>query len=290
MKKTIVFLILTSILSTAKVFGQTDTIPKDFCISSEEYQLYQLINDYRKAFALPPIALSKSLSYVAIAHVRDLSANYKPDSNCNMHSWSAKGRWKPICFPTDQSKKNNVWLKAKEIIGYPSEARELTYWSNVENTPQQILSFWRKNKASSEMILNLGKWESSPWKAVGVGIQDGYAVLWFGKEIDIEVTTAVCGSTIKVINDASPEYQAAPIQKPDTKALTYYITVASFNNHKDAANAVKSYKEMGYPKAVLIEKDDKIRLAIDHFLSKEEAETALVKYAKKFKGAWILAL
>lgn len=274
----------------AKIQAQTDTIPNDFCISNEEYQLFQLINDYRKSNALQPFVLSKSLSYVAIAHVRDLAANFNPDSICNMHSWSNKGRWTPICYPSEQSKKNNVRLKAKEIIGYPSEAYEITYWSNVENSPKQILKFWRENKVSSNMLVNLEKWKDAAWKACGVGIEAGYAVVWLGKSVDSEVETKVCGTSTKVLNNASPEYKAAQIQEKPTNAPLHYITIGSYNNRKDALNAVKSYKEMGYPKTILIEKENKIRVAIDYFTDKNAADEALIKYEQKFKGAWVLSI
>lgn len=292
MRKIIFFLFLGLglFMFNTKASAQTDTIPDDFCISSEEYQLYQLINDYRKAFALPEVVLSRSLSYVAIAHVRDLAANFNPDTTCNMHSWSDKGRWKPICFPSEQSRKNNVHLKAKEIIGYPKEAYEITYWSNVENSPQQILSFWRENKASTNMLLNREKWEGVSWKAMGIGIEDGYAVVWFGEGIDFEVSTPVCGTSIQVLNDASPEYKAKNVHKASPRDPVYYITIGSYNNRKDGVNAVKSYKEMGYPRTILIEMENKFRVAIDYFTDKKEADKALKKYAQKFKGAWVLAI
>jgi len=284
------YLALGLLLFNTRTIAQTDTIPDDFCISAEEYQLYQLINDYRKAFALPEIILSKSLSYVAITHVRDLAANFNPDTICNMHSWSDKGRWTPICFPSGQSKKNNIRLKAKEIIGYPTIAYEITYWSNVENSPRQILSFWRKNKVSSNMLLNQKKWGNISWKAIGVGIEDGYAVVWLGKAVDIEMETKVCGSSVKILNDASPDYKASHAKLSGNKTPIFYITVGSYNNRKDAVSAVNSYKQMGYPKAVLVERDNKIRLAIDYFTDKKEADVALKKYAKKFKGSWVLAV
>lgn len=288
MRKIILFFLMTFMLSNMEVKAQTDTIPEDFCISPEEYQLHQLINDYRKAFALPAIVLSKSLSYVAITHARDLAANFDPDSVCNMHSWSDKGRWKSICYPSEQSRKNNIRLKAKEIIGYPGDAYELTYWSNAEIAPRQILSFWRENKVAGNMLLNQDKWLGKTWKAMGIGIEGGYAVLWLGQEVDYEVSTKVCGSSTQVLNNALPETIVPSVKQASKNAPVYYITIGSYNARKDGATAVKSYKEMGYPKAILVEVDNKFRVAIDYFTLKEEADKALKKYEQKFKGAWIL--
>lgn len=292
MRKTILYLFLGLGLfgSNNKTFAQTDTIPGNFCISSQEYQLYQLINDYRKAHSLAPLALSKSLSYVAKTHTHDLAMNYKSGTTCNMHSWSDKGRWTPICFPSEQSKKNNVWLKAKEIVGYPSEAREITYWSNTENEASQIVEFWSENKASADLLLNQNEWVSVSWKAMGIGMEDGYAVLLLGKAIDTELSTPVCGKETKVLNINSPEYVASHAKESANQSPVYFITIASFSEMEDAANAVKSYKEMGYPKAVYIEADNKIRVAIDYFTDKKEADQALKKYAQKFKGAWVLTI
>jgi len=289
MKKLIFILFLSLIFDNSSI-AQTDKVPADFCISQEEYQLYLLISDYRLALSLPPISLSKSLSYVAKTHVKDLAANYNPKSSCNMHSWSNKGKWIPICFPAEQSKKNNVRMKAKEIIGYPAEAYELTYWSNIANNPNHVFDFWLEKIPSANMLFNRNEWESTSWKAIGIGMKNGYAVVWLGKTVDYEVSTSVCGTNTKVLNEASPEYKATNSPLANSKNPAYYITIASFAERRDAVNAVRSYKEMGYPKTVLIEVDNKIRVAIDYFTDKKEADQALKKYAPKFKGAWVLTI
>lgn len=286
----VVFFFLFSIVISTSTSAQKSKIPSDFCISQDEYELFQLINDYRLAYGLPKIPLSKSLSFVAKTHVKDLSVYYNPKSNCNMHSWSKNGTWVPICFPEEQSKKNNVWLKAKEIVGYSSEAYEVTYWSNVANQPNNIFGFWSEQKPSSDMLFNKGQWANSSWNAIGIGIKNGYAVAFFGKAIDAELNTVICSSNQKIINELSPEFIVAHSSTSNIETPVHYITIASFNTRKDADNAVKSYKEMGYPKTVLIEADNKIRVAIDYFTDKKEADQALKKYAIKFKGAWVLTI
>jgi len=72
-------------------FGQRDTVIfriDDVCLSATEYQLYRQINEYRKERGLDSVPLSKSLSYVAQVHVRDLAENHPHSKRCNMHSWS----------------------------------------------------------------------------------------------------------------------------------------------------------------------------------------------------------
>ena len=39
-------------------------------------------------------------------------------------------------------------------------------------------------KPPFEVILNQGIWKNLNWNAIGVGILNGYAVIWFGEEFD----------------------------------------------------------------------------------------------------------
>lgn len=34
------------------------------------------------------------------------------------------------------------------------------------------------------MILNRGMWRDATWQALGIGIYQGYAVMWVGREVD----------------------------------------------------------------------------------------------------------
>jgi hypothetical protein len=56
----------------------SNNIPADFCISSQEFHMLKLINDFRFKNRLPAVRLSKSLSYVAYNHTRDIY-NHHPD-------------------------------------------------------------------------------------------------------------------------------------------------------------------------------------------------------------------
>jgi hypothetical protein len=58
--------------------------------SADERRLYNEIMDYRKSKNLPSIPLSKSLTYVAQMHSRDLAQNNPDQGKCNLHSWSKK--------------------------------------------------------------------------------------------------------------------------------------------------------------------------------------------------------
>jgi uncharacterized protein YkwD len=46
------------------------------------------------------------------------------------------------------------------------------------------LESWKGSPGHNAVILNEGIWSDSNWKAIGVGIYKGYAVIWFGEEPD----------------------------------------------------------------------------------------------------------
>ena len=284
-----------SVFLSAQLWAQTDSkIPQDFCISQQEYKLYSLVNTYRAKLALEAIPLSKSLSYVAKIHAADLSKNYSSDDDCNMHSWSDKGTWKAFCFPADQNRRNDIKDKAKKIANYPGKAWELTYWENADADVGFVLEFWNSIPYTSSMIVNTGKWADKEWKSMGVGIQDGYVLLWLGEKVDLEVSTQICETGEKISNYSIPNELVVPLSEiSDTqinKNNMFYIIIGSFNQVSDAKSAVTSYHQMGYPKAVLVENQGRTRIAIDSYKTKEDAEKGLEKYKSKFQGAWILGI
>ncbi len=111
----LIFLLFALAGNTQPLQKQVNSIPVNFRTSQDEMRLYNMINDYRKKYDLPPIPLSASLCYVASAHVRDLFFHHPDQDPCNFHSWSDKGPWKAFCYPRDENKKNSVWDIPKEI-------------------------------------------------------------------------------------------------------------------------------------------------------------------------------
>jgi len=275
---------------SSQLWAQTESkIPQDFCISQQEYKLYSLVNTYRSKLALDPIPLSKSLCFVARTHAKDLAAYYPIGDDCNMHSWSNQGNWESFCFPADQSRKNDIKDKAKEISNYPGKAWEITYWENSEIDVALILEFWNSISYTSSMIGNTGKWAAKEWKSMGVGIQDGYVLLWLGEEVDVEPSTSICETGEVISNNSVAVVATKEADSPKKEAgdEQYYIIIGSFSQASDAESAVASYHQMGYPNAKIIETQGRIRVVIDSFHSQEEAEEALKEYKKKFQGAWI---
>jgi hypothetical protein len=196
------FFSLTMLIMT-EVFSQSSSgqpavkqgkpVPASFCIKEREIQVYELVNQYRKSHNLPPIPLSKSLCHVAALHLRDL-VKYHPDEGpCNFHSWSDKGNWKPICYPRDESKKNSVWDKPRELTTYPGKGYEIIYWENSPLVIDTILKVWKTEDYFNDYLLNTGKWLGHNWEAIGIAISENYASAWFGEEPDPEGIPSVCG-------------------------------------------------------------------------------------------------
>jgi uncharacterized protein YkwD len=175
-------------------FGQSDTSSfriGDVCLSSTEYQIFSQINAYRKERGLDSVDLSKSLTYVAQLHVRDLADNHPHSKRCNMHSWSDKGNWTSCCYTKDKKKAECMWNKPKELTGYVSAGFEIAFWTNMPlRSPEKFaalaLSEWKKSPAHHQVIANLPPWDRFRWMAMGVGYYKGYAVVWFGELDDFE--------------------------------------------------------------------------------------------------------
>jgi len=293
--KVIYTFLFFSLFLSSQLLAQTETkIPQDFCISQQEYKLYSLVNAYRAKLALDAIPLSKSLSYVAKVHAADLSKNFTTNDDCNMHSWSDKGQWKAFCFPADQNRRSDVKDKAREIANYPGKAWEITYWENEKIDVAFVLEFWNSIPYTASMIGNTGKWANKTWQSMGIGIQDGYVLLWLGEKVDLEVSTQICETGEKISNFSIPNELVVPVSEvsiaQSNQDNMYYIVIGSFNQVSDAKTAVRSYHQMGYPNAVLVETQGRTRIAIDSYKTNEEAEKGLEKYKSKFQGAWILTI
>jgi len=158
-------------------------------LSAAEVELARLINDYRSSRHLPGIRLSASLSLVARVHVYDLDVNYKPGSRCNLHSWSSDGNWSSCCYTSDHSRASCMWEKPRELSNYKGDGYEIAFYSSYEyDSPAGLaadaLKGWKTSRGHNDLIVNLGKWSTAEWKAMGVGIYRGFVVVWFGEETD----------------------------------------------------------------------------------------------------------
>lgn len=150
-------------------------------LQPEEVKLFNLVNEYRAENGLPPIRASKALTLVANRRVLDLAENIGRVT----HDWS------------DASYSGNpdvMWNAPQRLdTGYPGRGYEnVTGYLGFDTpnmTAEKALDNWKNSNAGHrEVILNQpgpnGDWSQRPWNALGVGIYKGYAVLWFGEEVD----------------------------------------------------------------------------------------------------------
>jgi hypothetical protein len=292
------------------VFGQKQTaipsshkkIPANFCISPVEAELYNMINEYRKSHNLAPIPFSKSLSFVAKSHARDLFFNRPDQGKCNVHSWSDKGAWKPFCYPLDEKKNNSVWDKPKEITPYNSKGYEIVYWENNTVNIDSILPFWKSIEYFNSFLVSNGKWEGKSWLAIGVGIYENYASVWFGEIADPEGEPWICGmEPQKKPVIIKPETDSTKLTlKPVVKQLktvirdtiqispgTYYIIVSSQQPREKSRQFSTQLISKGYKDAKVLIKENKVRVSIMEFREKQAADSALREIKKLYKDAWI---
>lgn len=166
----------------------TSVISYSQILNDEERKLYSIIMEYRQEMGLSNIPLSMSLTYVAQAHVKDL-VNNKPDvGNCNAHSWSSNGKWTACCYTSDHSKAEFMWSKPRELTSYRGNGYEIACGSNgccsdFVMTADFALQGWKKSPGHNAVIINEGIWDDQ-WNAIGIGLYKGFAVVWFGKELD----------------------------------------------------------------------------------------------------------
>ncbi len=154
-------------------------------LTDEERKLYDIIMDYRKQRGLPTIPVSPSLTIVAQTHVKDLVENAPNNGKCNMHSWSAKGKWTPVCYTSDHANAKGMWSKPRELTSYKGEGYEISHWTSGQANAGQALRGWQGSSGHNEVMVNEGIWKNMNWQAIGIGIYRGFAVAWFGVAPDV---------------------------------------------------------------------------------------------------------
>jgi uncharacterized protein YkwD len=80
-----------------------------------------------------------------------------------------------------------MWFKPKELseyscIGYEIVARYLnTNDLSIKMKPTEALNTWKKSPGHNNVIINKKGWKNKEWKAIGIGLFRGVAVVWFGE-------------------------------------------------------------------------------------------------------------
>lgn len=292
-------------------FGN-DTIKMQ--VSQDETILFNMINDLRRQSKLPAIPLSLDLCKVAHVHISDLIASRPQENGCSLHSWSGSGNWTACCNSKDPSGIQCMKLKPREITGYPGFGFELIYWGEDNATPSDAAGLWQQTDASADMILSRGKWKSYQWKALGVGIKDGYAILWLGDKAEkkSEITTVKKSLVVENAADAKGIAAQKPVEeeknsnakadvpsnksalnevKPDQSVVEsgtkYYLIVSSVKTAESAKSELKRFKSKGYTDAVILEGGSVYRISLKSFESLKKAKTELNKFKNVFPEIWV---
>lgn len=163
------------------------------CLSAEEEKLFNAINSYRKSKKLKLIPYSASLSKVAQLHAKDLALkNPNKQQGCNLHSWSVSKQWKGCCYTSDHKQASCMWDKPRELTSYPGNGYEISTYSSASMTADLALKSWKESPPHHDVILSKSIWKDAPWKAMGVGVYKGYAMVWFGNDADTDAVMKKC--------------------------------------------------------------------------------------------------
>lgn len=278
-KKIFILSSLLLLLSWNVVISQNNKIPKSFKVSEKSIELFKLINDVRESNNLKPISLSASLCYVAATHISDLIKHHPDTSLCNLHSWSDKGAWTSCCYQAYIPIQECMWNKPKELTPYKYRGYELAFWQNRSLTAEEILVGWMDIPEASNMILNMGKW-TNEWRAMGVGIEGTYAVVWFGRAVDREPSPKVSDKI------SAPSNKESSIIKEKTNL--YFLIFGSYKRLKDVEKRLARLQKDGFKNAVILISEGKYRLALSSHKTLELAKANKSQLNKKYDEAWIL--
>ena len=169
----------------------TDT--SEDTLDPAEFELYTLIMDYRDSLGLPDIPLSQGLTVVAGRHVLDTIYNFGEYAG---HSWSDA----PF-EPGDSDTFPAMWEAPERIgTGYSDYGFEISAGWTVNNdittstmTPERALELWQDSPPHDDVITSTDPW-TEPWNAIGVGLHQGSAHVWFGRAADPNDGPAIVGA------------------------------------------------------------------------------------------------
>jgi len=267
-------------------FAQQDTL-NEFCISPEEYKLFNLVNEYRNSLNLPGIPISKSLSRVAKQHIADLNQNKPDTSTCSFHSWSNKGNWQPCCFTKESKDKLCMQTKPGELTSYPGKGFEVVYWESREASAEEAIEQWKETLAARSVLNNLNEWENYNWGALGVGIEGGFAIIWLGQETDPDKETKICGGE-SIVSQPIVQPQKTGTQIVSQSTDRFYLIIGNYGTMNKASDIADKYAKEGFTNAKVITKDGKFRISLNDYPSKELASKGKKELPAKYKEAWIM--
>ena len=176
--------------------------------------------------------------------------------------------------------------KPRELTKYPGNGHEIVYWENRNISANTVFEQWRETTASKAVILNMKEWENYSWKAIGIGIKNGFASAWFGEESENPEDILICNSN-EVYRIELPK---EPVNSLIISSATnrFYLIYGSFTKMEDAKKAANKYIAEGFKKTRIIVKDDKIRISLSDHSTAEGAHSAKKMLPAKYKDAWVM--
>ena len=249
------------------------------CLSSEEVRLGNLVNKMRQQNDLEPVKLSRSLSYVADAHVKDLYLNFDPYGICGLYFWSDRGRWEACCPADEKEDLDCMHDKPYELTSYQSKGYEAVYYHNNKQTADTIFGYWQRDSLVRDLFLEKGKYRNKKWNAMGLAVFEGFASIWFGELADKRGAPLLCSDSSRKKSDekASEEDKAVP---------RYFVFVRSYRSQSDAQTKLAELKENGYSGKVLSHKQ-RFRVALGPYRGFSKATEIKNKLSPDYKDAWI---
>jgi hypothetical protein len=258
----------------------------NFCISEEEYKLFDEINSYRKAMGKLPLGLSRNLSFVASKHIEDILMRKTDSSDCPVFGWSYGNEGEDCCTSTN---KENVFCSRRKplfLTDYLDIAYEMVFEDDHQANAINALRFWKSIKQSKDMLLGEGIYSEFQWIAVGIAIQDKYVSLWLGEVPDLATKTKVCGSSDSVEFTIPEELSEKKfLSRPNNR---FHIVLASAATKEEIYQKLIGLKESKLQNLRIINTKDRCRVITGDFEDRKEASSELKHYRKFIKDAWVI--
>ncbi len=259
------------------------SLPESFCISKDEKVLFDAVNDLRVAYGESLLQHSASLSHVGKLHVDDLLEMHPDTSVCNLSSWSDKGDWTACCYNSYIPNPECMWSKPKELTPYTYRGYEMVMYFEDKISVDSIIKLWSDSKEMLDMLLTRANFQEKKWICMGMGINEHYVSIWFGQRRDRLPSPSQCTAA-----DTSTIIPVITKNENISERPVYYLIFGSFDNIKDAREALKRIKKGGYEEAGILAKNGRFRLYLLHFDTLKEAMFAKQGLPYTYNEAWIL--
>jgi len=213
------------------------------CLSQDEAQLLDLINDYRADNGLAPVPWTVSLSATGQWHAWDYPTHrHLFGKECTMYSWSDAMPllWTGMCYTSDHAQAPLMWSKPREISGgiYTGNGFEIVAYGT--SSVHAAFNAWKSSPPHNDMILNQSVWDAyNPWPAMGAGVNSGsgYHSVWFGSVADpqglIDTNCPDPATPGRIDLDANPLTIAKSVALPGSLELTWGPSTCSTQGPSD---------------------------------------------------------